>query len=121
MGEPKIKGVFRKMEQGSSFCLVFWTAKDKQEAEEISKELLEEKKVACITIFPEVHSLFLWKGRIEKEKEVKILLKTKKEKVSEIMECIQKRSSYEISEILQVSVDRGNPSYLRWIEESLRS
>ncbi len=102
-----------------AFCLVLWTAKEMKEAKKISTELLERKKAACITLFPEVYSLFFWEGKLEEVREVKVLFKTTKEKVQDIVLYIQENSSYRVPEVLQVPIEGGNSSYLKWVEESL--
>lgn len=101
------------------YCYIFWTAKDQEEAKKIVKELLDKKWIACASIFPEVTSLFLWKGKMEEEKEAKVLLKTFSKNFTKICSWIEKRASYEVSEILQVPIQEGSSGYLAWIDEML--
>lgn len=96
---------------------IFWTSVHKEEAVRIVEALLEKKLIACASILPEVESIFCWKGKIEHSKEAKTILKTRPELFEQVRTFISERCSYEVPEIAQVSVDRANPSYLKWISE----
>lgn len=101
------------------FIQIYWTCGDLREAREISSYLVEKHLVACANIFPQVESLFLWKGKVESTSEVVVLFKTVKEKFEEVKEEIQKRGSYELPAILQLPIVEGNREYLDWIVSSL--
>lgn len=94
---------------------VFWTCRNLREAKRIVRLLLEARLIACASIWPEVRSVFRWKGKIEEAKEVKVILKTQGGHFDSICTYIQKNGSYEVPEILQVDVVRGNESYLEWV------
>lgn len=98
---------------------VFWTCKNKEEAEKIVSELLDRRLIACASIFPGTESIYRWKGKIEKTTESKIILKSISKYFEEIQECIRSQGSYEIPEITQVNIDKVNPLYLSWVLESL--
>ena len=62
-----------------SFIMIYVTHKNKEDAEKIARHLLGKKLIACANIFP-INSLYLWKGEIERSKEVVSIFKTKREK-----------------------------------------
>ena len=94
---------------------VFWTCRDKQEAKKIIHELLDQRLIACASVFPEVESIYRWEEKIEETREVKIILKTVLKHFDAVQNYIQKHCSYEIPEILQVDIVQGNLSYLSWV------
>lgn len=96
---------------------IFWTCRDRAEAREVIRGLLEKRLAACATLIPNVESMYLWKGRVEEGVEVKVILKTKKALFEDARDYILKNSSYEIPEICEVEVGRANPLYLQWILE----
>lgn len=103
-----------------SYIVVFVTASSPQEAERIKDRLLEEKKVACVNILKDIDSYFFWQGRIEHEKEVLMIIKTREELLEEIVDLIKKVHSYSVPEIIALPIVGGNKEYLCWIDESIK-
>ena len=96
---------------------IFWTCRDKQEAKKIIHQLLDQRLIACASIMPRIESIYRWKGTIEEAKEIKVILKTASHHFDAIQSAIRTQGSYEVPEIVQVDIDRGNPHYLSWIAE----
>jgi len=45
--------------------IVFTTAGSEEEARKIARALVERRLAACVTLVPNVASVYHWKGRIE--------------------------------------------------------
>ena len=99
------------------FTFLYITAKDKAEAQRISKPLLQKKLIACANIFP-IESMYRWKGKIVNGKEAVLILKTMKKKVVVLRREIEKMHSYEIPCIAQIDV-KVNEKYGTWMEKQL--
>ena len=100
--------------------IVFVTAKDANEAELISKKLLEDKLIACANIVKDIKSFFWWEGKIDQADEVLLVMKTKKALFGEIVQKVKALHSYDVPEVLAVPIEVGNEDYLRWVNESVR-
>lgn len=96
---------------------IFWTCRDKQEAKKIAHSLLDQRLIACASIFPEIESIYRWEGKIEEGQEVKVILKSTHKHFDAIQSYILAHCSYEVPEIVQVDVAKGNPRYLSWLIE----
>lgn len=96
---------------------IFWSCRDKTEAKKIVHQLLDQRLIACASIFPEVESIYRWEGKIEENNEAKVILKTDAKYFDAIQKTIKTQCSYEVPEIVQVDIVRGNPRYLSWIAE----
>jgi periplasmic divalent cation tolerance protein len=96
---------------------IFWTCKNKEEAKKVIHGLIDSHLVACASIFPEIESIYRWEGKIEEGKEVKVILKTQGKHFDSICKYILENGSYEVPEILQVDVLKGNPSYVAWVKQ----
>lgn len=94
---------------------VFWTCRDLEEGRRVARGLLERRLIACASLIPHVESIYRWEGKIEQGNEVKALLKTRRELFEGVREYIIEHCSYEVPEICEVHVERGNPPYLKWI------
>lgn len=102
-----------------SYILIFVTASSIEEAREIGKKLVEEKLVACANRIPGVHSIYRWKEELCEGEEVLLLLKSRRDRFSEIKKRIQAIHSYEVPEIVAIPIVDGSEDYLKWIESSL--
>lgn len=99
---------------------IFWTCRERLEAQKIIHALLDQHLIACASIFPEIESIYRWEGKIEESKEIKVILKTVDKHFDAIQNYILKHCSYEVPEIVQIGTVQGNPSYLSWITQETR-
>jgi periplasmic divalent cation tolerance protein len=100
-------------------ALLYVTAPSEEEAKRMAKELIGKKLVACANIFP-ISSLYRWKGKLQEEREVAMILKTSAERVEEVIRELRRIHPYEVTCILCLSVSGGLPEFLRWVEEETR-
>lgn len=103
-----------------SFIIVVMTSQNRQEAVNIVRTLLEERLIACANILNSVHSLFWWKGKIEEEDEVLVLMKSQQTLFKKLSERIKEIHSYDLPEILALPITGGSPLYLEWISRCLK-
>lgn len=103
-----------------SFIIVVMTSQNRQEAVNIVRTLLEERLIACANILNSVHSLFWWKGKIEEEDEVLVLMKSQQTLFKKLSERIKEIHSYDLPEILALPITEVSPLYLEWIRRCLK-
>ena len=84
-------------------------------AQRISDLLIEERLIACANIHASIQSSYHWKGSIEQETEVPLIVKTREELFDLVAEKIKTLHPYETPSIIGVAVDRVNQDYLDWI------
>ena len=97
--------------------VVLITAGSVEEAQKISGRILDERAAACVNILPGLISCYRWKGKIENDREVLMLVKSSRALLDDIIEIVKKNHSYEVPEIIALPVSGGSPDYLDWIEE----
>ncbi len=85
----------------------------------MAEKLVSEKLAACVSAVPNVTSVYRWHGKIERTKEVMLVVKTSAKELDRLIRRIKELHSYEIPEILVLRVEGGLPKYLKWLEESL--
>ena len=102
------------------YNVVFITASSKEEAEKISRGLLEARLAACVNIIGGVHSYFWWEGKIDKADEALLIVKTKKTHLAKLIKKVKMLHSYEVPEIIALPIVAGNKKYLDWIGSSTR-
>jgi len=101
------------------FIIVLVTVSNKQEAEKIAQELLEEKLIACANIVGPVSSHFHWEGKVEQAEEFLVLLKSRADLFEKLFERVKALHSYAVPEVLAVPVVAGSNRYLDWLAKSL--
>jgi periplasmic divalent cation tolerance protein len=100
--------------------LVLVTCKSQAEARRIVTSLVEKRLAACGNIVePAVNSIFRWKGRIERAKEVLVILKSTRKAFLALEREATRLHSYEVPEIIAMPVIAGSRKYLSWVGESV--
>ena len=102
-----------------SYQIVFMTAPNMEEAVKIVRTLLEEKLIACGNIMDPVSSFFWWKGKIEEEKQVLIIMKSHENLFKKLSKRVTELHSYDVPEIIAFPIADGSPSYLDWMKACL--
>ena len=95
------------------------TCSKKKEAHKIAELHVKKKLVACANIIQNVDSVFNWKGKITKEKEVLIVGKTMNKNVQKIIQSVKKLHSYEVPCVIFFDIKNGNVDFLKWIIKSV--
>jgi len=102
-------------------CIVlFITAGNAEEAQQISRVLLEQRKAACVNIIPEVDSIFWWEGKLDSARESLLVVKTKASLLTEVINLVKGMHSYDVPEIIALPIVGGNQDYLEWIGEEVK-
>ena len=93
---------------------------DARDSAEFARLLVEERLAACVNILPPMESVYRWEGRVERESERQILIKTTRERLADLWERVRELHPYEVPEFVVVPILDGNEAYLRWIGESTK-
>ncbi|MDD3275622.1 MAG: divalent-cation tolerance protein CutA [Kiritimatiellales bacterium] len=98
-----------------SVKLIYVTAPTREAAEQIAEAVVTEHLAACANILDGVISFFHWDGKLCREKEAVLILKTTEEKTDALTARIQELHSYECPCIVVLPIEGGNPDFLDWI------
>ncbi len=90
-----------------------------EKGQELADFIVENKLGACVNVVPEVSSVYWWKGKVEKDKEALLVVKTLASKFGQLVEKVKEVHPYTVPEIIALPIVAGNEDYLRWIEESI--
>jgi periplasmic divalent cation tolerance protein len=101
------------------YVVLFITTEAGEEAQLMSRALLEQRKAACINIVPKVSSLFWWQGNIESAQESLLVVKTRASLLDEIVQLVKEIHSNDIPEIIALPIIGGNQDYLEWVGKEL--
>ncbi|XP_078496856.1 protein CutA isoform X2 [Lissotriton helveticus] len=97
----------------------FVTCPNEKVAKDIARALVQKKLAACVNIVPQITSIYEWKGNIEEDSEVLLMIKTRSTKVSALAEYVRSVHPYEVAEVISLRIDQGNPPYLKWLNDTV--
>ena len=95
--------------------LVFTTVADRDAASALAELLVEARLAACVHIVPGIRSVYRWQGRVHRDNEVQLVIKSGVSCFDAVAALLREHHPYELPEILSVRVDRGSQEYLDWI------
>ena len=98
--------------------VVLMTAASPEEATSIAEMLVARKLAACVQILPEMRSVYVWKGEVQREQEVMMIAKTTRTKLEELEREVRVMHSYETPEIVALPIIAGSDAYLDWLVTS---
>lgn len=99
--------------------VVLSTAPSHEAGVGIGRRLVEERLAACVNVVPGARSIYVWDGKIEEADEAVLLIKTRRERYTEVERRLHELHSYSVPEILAIPVGAGAPAYVRWVEETV--
>lgn len=102
----------------TKYCITFTTVPTLESGMAIADSLVGKGSAACVNIVPSVTSVYLWEGRVCREGEFLLLIKSRKELVERLITEINILHPYEVPEIISLDIDSGSEPYLKWISES---
>ena len=99
--------------------VVVTTVGTEEQAYLIAREIVARRQAACVNILPGVRSIYRWKGKICKDGELMLLVKTLEGEFEGVAATIRELHSYELPEILSFKVAEGERGFLDWIAGSV--
>jgi len=98
--------------------LIYVTTPTREEAGKIAETVVTEKLAACANIFDRVTSIFHWNGKLCRENETVLILKTTGKRAEELSARIKQLHSYDCPCIVALPIEGGNPRFLNWVQQS---
>ena len=96
--------------------IVLTTESSFSNANSLIKTILNRRLAACASL-REVESSYWWEGKIEKNQEIQILIKTTEKRLKDLLKGISELHSYETPELVYWKIS-ANREYENWVEES---
>lgn len=89
-------------------------------ARRIARAVLSEHLAACVNILPAVESHYWWQGKLERGRELLLVIKTSRAQFAPMAEIVRARHPYDTPEIVALSLEAGSKKYLAWLDASLK-
>lgn len=97
--------------------VVLSTCANREQAESIARRLVEQRLAACVNLLAGVHSIYRWRGVVEEASEWLLVIKSRRELFDALETEIRRLHSYDVPEVLALTVIDGSPAYLEWLDQ----
>jgi periplasmic divalent cation tolerance protein len=108
-------------DHGTDAVLLIVGVAERAEAERIGEALVEQRLAASGSVLPSVHSFRRTEGKLQREHEALLLIKTSAERSTEAQARLIALHSRANPEILEVPIIGGSAAYLAWLHDEVRS
>jgi periplasmic divalent cation tolerance protein len=97
--------------------VVFVTAASDEEAARIAEAVVSERLAACVNIVAGVRSVYRWEGKVMRENELLMVIKTTAERYAQLERRVKQLHSYSTPEVIACRIERGSDDYLNWLRD----
>ena len=98
--------------------IVFVTTSNREEAATLAEALVSERLAACVNVVPAVESVYWWEGKVTRDNETLMIIKTTDERYLELERRVKQLHSYSTPEVVAFRIERGTEEYLKWLRDS---
>ena len=98
--------------------VVFVTTPSRDEAARLADALVSERLAACVNIVPAIESVYRWEGKVTRDTEALMIIKTTQERYQDVERRVKELHSYSTPEVIALRIDRGSEQYLKWLSDS---
>jgi periplasmic divalent cation tolerance protein len=100
--------------------LILTTLPADADAGAFAEALVDARLAACVNLLPVMESVYRWEGRVQRDSERQLILKTSRERVATLWQRVRELHPYDVPEFIVLPIVDGHDAYLRWIGESTR-
>ena len=100
----------------SAAIVVLVTAGSREEAETIGRTLVGERLAACVNVVGPIRSIYRWQEAVEEAEEHLLIVKARAVDLPALEARVRAVHSYDVPEVVALSVAGGSEAYLRWLE-----
>jgi periplasmic divalent cation tolerance protein len=69
-------------------------------------------------VVPGLISTYRWKGAVQREGELLLVIKTRAERFEALREALLALHPYEVPELIALPIEAGHAPYLAWLDEN---
>lgn len=107
--------------QQHQVIIVLVTCPTRTTAQGLARLVVQQRVAACVNVVPGIESVFRWEGKIDRAKEVLLIIKTTKSRFVSLMKTVKQHHPYEVPEMIALPIQAGFQPYLDWVTASVSS
>jgi periplasmic divalent cation tolerance protein len=98
--------------------VVLVTTPNRDEAARLADALVSERLAACVNIVPAIESVYRWEGKVTRDSESLMIIKTTDGRYADLEQRVKELHSYSTPEVIALRIERGSEQYLAWLKDS---
>ena len=103
------------------FLVALVSVSSVEQGQRIADALVSERLAACVNIVGPVLSVYEWKGKLEREQEWLLVIKSRGELFASLEQRVRDLHSYEVAEVIALPIIAGSTPYLEWLSNSMKT
>ena len=104
----------------AQYCVVLVTAPKLNVARKLARNILDNRLAACANLVPGAESHYWWEGKICRDAEILMVMKTSRAKLKALEKFVIAEHPYDTPEFVVLPIDSGNRRYLKWVEKNMK-
>lgn len=109
------------IDAGVPMVMVWTTVGRQSDAQMLAIDLVENRLAACVQVDGPITSTYWWKGAVETESEIRLLIKTTRDAVIDLQQWITENHPYEEPEFIVTPVMLASQGYAQWVADQTSS
>lgn len=105
----------KSMVRNVPLVLVYLTARDVRQARRIGEVLVKERLVACVNVLGPITSSYRWNGRLQRDREVALLAKTRRSLLPRLTARVKELHTYDVPCVVALPILGGYAGFLQWV------
>ena len=97
------------------FLFVYVTCKDRAEALNVGRTVVEARLAACANIINGMDSIYWWQNELQVEKEAILIMKSRRDLFAELTAKVKSVHSYQVPCVVALPIEQANQDYLNWL------
>src|SRR5262245_4980346 len=85
----------------------------------LAGNILRSRLTACVNLVPGLESHYWWQSRLERSREVLLVIKTTRRRLTALENAVKRDHPYDTPEIIAWPLGSGNKRYLDWVKASV--
>ena len=105
----------------AQYFVVLVTAPKLTVARKLARGILRNRLAACANLVPGVESHYWWEGKICRDAEILMVMKTSRVKLKALEKFVLAEHPYDTPEFVVLPIGSGSRRYLEWLGKSVRN
>lgn len=103
--------------ENDAVVIIYGTYPTAEVAERIGGDLVERRLAACVNILAGMTSIYVWEGKLQREAEVPMLIKTRARLADAVVDAVRAAHPYQNPALLVLPVCGGAAAFLDWVRD----
>ncbi len=102
----------------AELIVILCTVPDEATGEKLAGALVGARLAACVNLIPGIRSFYRWRGAIESETEVQLLIKTRQDLFDRVASWLDEHHPYDVPEVVAIPAGSVSEPYRAWALEA---